>query len=137
MKAANEKCTKEQAEQVFKLPNLFIPGLEEECGGYTPESGNCSFPLWLLILGTTVIIVLVLVCCCIVICCIRKFKNHSRFKRNNRAGYSQPSLYTVSSNKAIYQNGNSHLHRKSPPNELMNNEECKSLNDKQDYISPV
>ena len=48
MRAAQAKCSKAQAEQVFKLPQLFLPDLASSCTAYTPESGKCSIPMWLM-----------------------------------------------------------------------------------------
>ena len=48
MVPARVKCTKEQADQIYTLPSLFMPELATECKEYTPESGKCSVPMWAL-----------------------------------------------------------------------------------------
>lgn len=119
MKAALKKCTRAQADQVFKLPYLFMPGLEAECSDYTVESGRCSFPMWLLILAISLSVFILVTCCSTIAYCIRRYRR----RRNLRQVSAKKNrIHTVSS---VLQNGNS---KHAIPNSYATSEECRSLN---------
>lgn len=119
MKAARQKCTKIQSDMVYKLPELIMPALAEECAEYLPESGKCSLPLWLIVIVIATIIFILLTCCCSVIYCIRKCNNTNKYRRKgmpppNQRPYSLTKFYQNGS--AIKTNGLSHNfpHKKYP-----------------------
>lgn len=82
MKAARVKCSKAQAEQVFKLPHLFLPDLATSCAEYTPESGKCTIPMWLIASVVSGIVILLCTCLCGTVFCIKRLRFRNS-RRNN------------------------------------------------------
>jgi len=84
MRAARAKCTKVQAEQVFNLPKLFMPGMAEECREYTQESGKCTVPMWLIASVVSAGLFILGTCLCgTVYCFMRVRKRKSRRRRHS------------------------------------------------------
>lgn len=101
MKAAKQKCTKIQSDMVYKLPELIMPALAEECAEYLPESGKCSLPIWFIVIVIATIIFILLTCCCSVIYCIRRCNKNNKYRRK---GMPPPNQRPYSLTKS-YQNG--------------------------------
>lgn len=74
MKAARAKCTKAQAEQIFKLPHLFLPDLATSCAEFTPESGKCTVPVWLIASVASAALILTLSCLCGTCYCVKRLR---------------------------------------------------------------
>lgn len=81
MKAAKLKCKKSQAEQIYKLPVLLIPGIEEDCRDYMPESGKCEFPAVLLVAIVSVIALLLAACVGSIFFCFCRKKRQRRLSK--------------------------------------------------------
>ncbi|OTF75654.1 hypothetical protein BLA29_003158 [Euroglyphus maynei] len=96
MKAARQKCTKIQADMVFKLPDLIMPALVEECQDYTIESAF-----------------IIASCCCCIIYCIRRRIDKQRYRANGLPPTTTTTTttdhhraYTMALQKSTsYQNG--------------------------------
>lgn len=142
MKAARMKCTKAQADQVFKLPHLFMPSLATECSEFTPESGKCSIPMWMIASVVSVALFILVTCLCTVIYCIRRFQQkryrHRRRQRRSVTSNTQQTqlMNSVNGTKPI-QNGNGNIKKpymngnsKIPvvTIDVDSGEECRSLN---------
>lgn len=106
MKAARQKCTKIQADMVFKLPDLIMPALVEECQEYTIESGKCSLPIMWIVVVICAICLIIASCCCGIIYCIRRTLNKQRYRANGIPPIADQRAYTMTIQKSTsYQNG--------------------------------
>ncbi|XP_075589809.1 uncharacterized protein LOC124495431 isoform X1 [Dermatophagoides farinae] len=124
MKAARQKCTKIQADMVFKLPDLIMPALVEECQEYTIESGKCSLPIWLIIVVITVVCTLILSCCCGIIYCIRRRINKQRYRANGLPPTGDQRSYTMTTiqkSSTSYKNGLGPINKMNGINSYRNN----------------
>ncbi|KAF7496313.1 hypothetical protein SSS_06287 [Sarcoptes scabiei] len=110
MKAAKQKCTAVQSKMIYDLPDLIMPALIEECRDYTPESGKCALPIWLVVSLIAMVVFLLLTCFCSICYCFRK-RWHKQKYRRRRLPPVRERPYSTSNSKISQQNGRLKSHK--------------------------